>query len=53
MNYLPQITTEPKSREAKTLTTIINLADGGHFECCALTNSAHTFARVTPAKFFI
>ena len=27
--------------------------DGGHFEKCPLQNSAHTFARGIPAKFFI
>ena len=29
------------------------MADGGHIEFWALTNSAHTFMRVTPAKCLI
>ncbi len=31
---------------------IFKMADGGHFGFRALTDSAHTFVRDTPAKFF-
>ena len=56
INSLPKVTPETISIKNVCRTiqnTIIKMADGGHFEFWALTNSAHTFTRVTPAKCLI